>query len=47
MKHQQAGTGRHDPQEDVQRYVVLGNEKGPGEILGIYDERGSVLCRNL
>ena len=29
-----------------QRYVVLGNEKGPGEILGIY-ERGSVLCRNL
>ena len=30
-----------------QRYVVLGNEKGPGEILGIYDERGSVLCRNL
>lgn len=28
-----------------QRYVVLGNENGPGEILGIYDERGSVLCR--
>ena len=29
-----------------ERYVVLGNGKHPGEIRGIYDERGSVLCRN-
>ena len=28
-----------------ERYVVLGNGKQPGEIRGIYDERGSVLCR--
>ena len=28
-----------------ERYVVLGNGKYPGEIRGIYDERGSVLCR--
>lgn len=28
-----------------ERYVVLGNGKHPGEIRGIYDERGSVLCR--
>ena len=28
-----------------ERYVVLGNGKHPGEIRRIYDERGSVLCR--
>lgn len=28
-----------------ERYVVLGNERGPGEVLAIYDERGSLLCR--
>lgn len=28
-----------------QRYVVLGNGEKPGEIREIYDERGSVLCR--
>ena len=28
-----------------ERYVVLGNGRHPGEIRGIYDERGSVLCR--
>ena len=28
-----------------ERYVVLGNGKHPGEIREIYDERGSVLCR--
>ena len=28
-----------------ERYVVLGNGERPGEIRGIYDERGSVLCR--
>lgn len=28
-----------------ERYVVLGNGTHPGEIRGIYDERGSVLCR--
>ncbi|MCC2253486.1 stage III sporulation protein AA [Ruminococcus sp. CLA-AA-H200] len=28
-----------------ERYVVLGNGSHPGEIRGIYDERGSVLCR--
>ena len=30
-----------------ERYVVLGNREKPGEIRGIYDERGSVLCRDL
>ena len=29
-----------------ERYVVLGNGRRPGEIRGIYDERGSVLCRD-
>lgn len=29
-----------------ERYVVLSSEKHPGEIRAIYDERGSVLCRN-
>ena len=29
-----------------ERYVVLGNGKHPGEIREIYDERGSVLCRD-
>ncbi len=28
-----------------ERYVVLGNRHRPGEIRAIYDERGSVLCR--
>ena len=28
-----------------ERYVVLGNGRHPGEVRGIYDERGSVLCR--
>ena len=28
-----------------ERYVVLGNGEKPGEIRGIYDGRGSVLCR--
>ena len=28
-----------------ERYVVLGNGEHPGVIRGIYDERGSVLCR--
>lgn len=28
-----------------ERYVVLCNGRRPGEIRGIYDERGSVLCR--
>ncbi len=28
-----------------ERYVVLGNGKHPGEIRGIYDERGRVLCK--
>ena len=30
-----------------ERYVVLGSGKHPGEIRGVYDERGSVLCRDL
>ena len=29
-----------------ERYVVLGNGEHPGEIREIYDERGSVLCRD-
>lgn len=28
-----------------ERYVVLGNDGHPGQVRGIYDERGSVLCR--
>lgn len=28
-----------------ERYVVLQNEEKPGEIQGIYDERGSMLCK--
>lgn len=28
-----------------ERYVVLGNQKHVGEVVGIYDERGTVLCR--
>lgn len=28
-----------------ERYVVLQKEERPGEIQGIYDERGSILCR--
>lgn len=30
-----------------ERYIVLGNEKQPGEVRAIYDERGSLLCRDL
>jgi len=29
-----------------ERYVVLQNRERPGEIQGIYDERGSLLCRD-
>ncbi len=28
-----------------ERYIVLGNDGHPGQVRGIYDERGSVLCR--
>ena len=30
-----------------ERYIILGNEKKPGEIREVYDERGSLLCRDL
>lgn len=30
-----------------ERYIILGNEKRPGEIRAVYDERGSLLCRDL
>ncbi|CUX43180.1 stage III sporulation protein AA [Clostridium sp. C105KSO13] len=30
-----------------ERYIILGNEKRPGEIREVYDERGSLLCRDL
>lgn len=30
-----------------ERYIVLGNEKCPGEIRTVYNERGSLLCRDL
>ena len=30
-----------------ERYIVLGNEKRPGEIRTVYNERGSLLCRDL
>ncbi len=29
------------------RYIILSAEKRPGNIYGIYDKRGNVLCRNL
>ena len=30
-----------------ERYIILANEKRPGEIRAVYDERGSLLCRDL
>ena len=30
-----------------ERYIILGNEKRPGEVREVYDERGSLLCRDL
>ncbi len=32
-------------QKRFERYVILGNEKHPGELREIYDDRGSLLCR--
>jgi stage III sporulation protein AA len=39
--------GRLIKERRFDRYVVLGNDKTPGEIRAIYDERGSLLCRDL
>ena len=30
-----------------ERYIELGNSRHPGEIRNIYDERGSLLCKDL
>ena len=30
-----------------ERYIILGNEKRPGEVREVYNERGSLLCRDL
>ena len=32
-------------ERQFERYVVLGNRKRVGEILGVYDERGSLMFR--
>lgn len=30
-----------------ERYIILGNERTPGEIRAVYNERGSLLCKDL
>lgn len=30
-----------------ERYILLGNEKRPGEVRAVYNERGSLLCKDL
>lgn len=40
------GLGELVRQRRVERYVVLENREHPGEIKEIFDERGSLLCRN-
>lgn len=39
--------GRLIKERRFQRYIVLGNEKRPGEVRAVYNERGSLLCRDL
>jgi stage III sporulation protein AA len=40
------GLGELVRQRRFERYVVLENREHPGEIKEIFDERGSLLCRN-
>ena len=39
--------GKLIKERKFERYIILGNEKKPGEIREVYDERGSLLCRDL
>lgn len=39
--------GRMIRERRFERYIILGNEKRPGEVREVYDERGSLLCRDL
>jgi len=39
--------GRLIRERRFERYIILGNEKRPGEVREVYDERGSLLCRDL
>ena len=45
--HDKPVLGRLIKERRFERYIVLGNEKRPGEVKPIYDERGSLLCRDL
>lgn len=39
--------GRLIKERKFERYIILGNEKRPGEVRAVYNERGSLLCRDL
>ena len=39
--------GRMIRERRFERYIIFGNEKRPGEVREVYDERGSLLCRDL
>lgn len=41
------GISRLVEQRRFERYIVLDNQKNPGTIRAVYDERGNVLCRDL
>lgn len=45
--HEKPVLGRLIREKRFERYILLGNEKRPGEVKAIYDERGSLLCRDL
>lgn len=45
--HEKPVLGRLIKERRFERYILLGNEKRPGEVKAIYDERGSLLCRDL
>lgn len=41
------GLGRLIRERRFERYIVLGNSIHPGQIMAVYDERGSQLCKDL
>lgn len=45
--HEKPVLGRLIKERRFERYILLGNEKRPGEVKAVYDERGSLLCRDL
>ena len=45
--HEKPVLGRLIKERRFERYILLGNEKRPGEVKAVYDERGSLLCREL